>query len=104
MADREQFVALTERLVNGLLREAIGYSVEYQIPYFQGIVGYMVEAPMLWIRHSRFPILFIAYDQRHPDLLNSIVKQLEIARATEFFALLIVVPTRDGGGNEAEEL
>src|SRR5437867_4477689 len=104
MVDKEQFVVLTERLVNGLLREAIGYRVEYQIPYFQGIVGYMVDAPMLWIRHSRFPILFIAYDRRCPDVLSNVVKQLEMAKATEFFALLIVVPTREGTGNEAEEL
>src|SRR5262245_17916064 len=104
MADKNQFISLTEQLVNGLLREAIGYRVEYTIPYFQGIVGYMVNAPMLWIRHSRFPILFIAYDQRNPDLLGNVIKQLELAKATEFFALLVVVPARDGTGNEAEEL
>jgi AAA domain len=104
MIDTEQFVELTGKLVHGMLREAIGYRVEYQIPYFQGIVGYMVETPLLWIRHSRFPILFIAYDQRHPDILNSVVKQVEIARATEHFALLIVVPTSTETGNEAQEL
>jgi len=104
MTDKDQFVALTERLVNGLLREAVGYSVEHHIPYYKGIVGYMVEAPMLWIRHSRFPILFVVYDQRRPDVLADVVKQLEMAKATEYFALLIVVPTREGTGNEAEEL
>jgi hypothetical protein len=105
MIDTEQFVDLTGKLVHGMLREAIGYRVEYQIPYFQGIVGYMVEAPLLWIRHSRFPILFVAYDQRRPDVLSSVVKQVEIAKATEHFALLIDVPTsRDGSGNEAQEL
>jgi len=104
MVNKEQFTALTERLVSGLLREAIGYSVEYPIPYFRGIVGYMVDAPMLWIRHSRFPILFIAYDQGCPDVLNNIVTQLQMAKANGFFALLIVVPIRDSTGNEAEEL
>jgi hypothetical protein len=105
MIDRDQFIGLTEKCINGLLREAIGYRVEFQIPYFHGIVGYMVEAPMLWIRHSRFPILFIAYDRREPNVLPAVVKQLEIAHATEFFALLIVVPTRrDGMGREAQEL
>src|SRR5262245_31800460 len=104
MVDKNQFVTLTEQLVNGLLREAIGYRVEYPIPYFQGIVGYMLDAPMLWIRHARFPILFIAYDPRNPDVLSTVIKQLEIAKATEYFALLVVVPTRDGTGNEAEEL
>ena len=104
MIDKQEFVALTQRLVSGLLREAIGYSVEYQVPYYKGIVGYLVEAPMLWIRHSHFPIFFIAYDRRRPDVLADVVKQLEIAKATEYFALLIVVPTREGTGNEAEEL
>lgn len=104
MTDKEQFVALAEKLVSGLLREAIGYSVAYQIPYYRGIVGCMVEAPMLWIRHSRFPVLFILYDRRRPDVLTDVVKQLEMAKATEYFALLIVVPTREGTGNEAEEL
>jgi hypothetical protein len=103
--DQERFVCLTSKLADGLLREAIGYRIEYAIPYYQGIVGYMVEAPMLWIRHSRFPILFVAYDQRKPDVLGAVVKQLEMARTTEYFALLIVVPTRDWGtGNEAQQL
>src|SRR5881397_2568737 len=102
MVDKQEFAALTEKLLCGLLREAIGYRVEYDIPYFQGIAGYMVEAPMLWIRHSRFPILLIAYDQRRPVAVTDIVKQVEMARATEFFALLIVVPTFGGTGNEAE--
>jgi hypothetical protein len=104
MIEQEQFIALTEKLINGLLREAIGYRVEYQIPYYKHIVGYMVEAPMLWIRYSRFPILFIAYDQHNPDVLSDIVKQLEIAKATQYFAILIVVPTYVGTGNEVEEL
>lgn len=104
MIDAEQFVSLAGTLVHGLLREAVGYSVERAIPYYRGIVGYVVEAPMLWIRHSRFPILFIAYDQRRPQILEDVVKQLEIGQATEYFSLLVVVPTRDGTGNEAEEL
>ena len=104
MMDKDQFVALTGRLVNGLLREAIGYSVEREIPYYRAIAGFMVEAPMLWIRHSRFPILTIAYDQKRPDVLADVLKQLEMAKTTEYFALLIVVPTRDGTVNEAEEL
>jgi hypothetical protein len=105
MIDREKFLAAADQLANGPLREAIGYRIEYPIPYYQGIVGYMVEAPMLCIRHSRFPILFIAYDQRQSDILTNVVKQVEIARATEYFALLIVVPTRDWStGNEALQL
>jgi hypothetical protein len=64
----------------------------------------MVEAPMLWIRHSRFPILFIAYDSNRSDLLETVVKQLQIAKSTEFFALLVVVPTAEGRGLEAEQV
>jgi serine/threonine protein kinase len=102
--NKESFTTLAGNLTNGLLREAIGYRVEYMIPYYKGIVGYMVEAPMLWIRHSRFPIFCVAYTQGHSDVLTDIVKQLELGNATEHFAILIVVPARQGTGNEAEEL
>lgn len=104
MNNREAFVEQTKILINGLLREAIGYTVKFQVPYYRGIVGYMVEAPLLWIRHSRFPIFFVAYDQRNPDVLSDIVTQLQMANVTEYFAILIVVPTQQGTGNEAEEL
>src|SRR5215469_8671547 len=104
MTNKEQFVALSRKLVLGLLREAIGYSVESEIPFFRGTVGYMVEAPLLWIRHSRFPILFVAYDQHRSDTLETVGKQLQIAKATEFFALLVVVTTTERTGREAQEL
>jgi hypothetical protein len=104
VTDKDQFVALARKLVLGPLREAIGYSVESEIPFFQGTVGYMVEAPMLWISHSRFPILFVAYEPRRSDTLEVVVKQLQIAKATEYFALLVVVPTADGTGREAVEV
>ena len=41
-----------------------------------------------------FPILFVAYDRGGSDVLSDVVRQLEIAKATEFFALLIVIPPR----------
>lgn len=104
MDNKEQFVAHCRKLAFGLLRESIGYSVESEIPYFQGTVGYMVEAPLLWIRHSRFPILFVAYDQHRSDTLETVGKQLQIAKATEFFAFLVVVPTKERTGREAQEL
>lgn len=104
MINKEQFVVLTRKLVHGLLREAIGYTVESELPYFHGTVGYLVEAPMLWIRHCRFPILFIAYDQHRSQILEAVVKQLQMAKATEFFALLIVVPASDGTGREADDV
>src|SRR5215831_10277994 len=78
MIDKRQFVAVAQKLVRGVLREAIGYSVEFDIPYYQGTVGFMLEAPMLWIRHSRFPIIFIAYDCRRSDTLDAIVMKLDV--------------------------
>ena len=88
-----------------MLREAVGYRIEHPIPYYRSTVGYMVDVPMLWIRHSRFPILFVAFDPHEPDVLPVVVKQLEIAKATEFFALLMVVPTEhDATDTHAREL
>jgi hypothetical protein len=103
--DKDRFVALAEAIVEGSLRETIGYRVEYPIPYFKGTVGYMVDAPMLWIRHSRFPILFVAFNPAEGSILPTVIKQLEIGRATEFFAVLIVVPTvAQSSGDEAQKL
>jgi hypothetical protein len=104
MTDKTQFLEAADKLARGLLREAIGYRIEYAIPFYRGIVGYMIQAPMLWIRHSRFPLLFIAYDLQHPDVLADVIKQMEMAKATGYFAVIVVVPTRPGTGNEAEEL
>jgi hypothetical protein len=104
MIDTDRFITLAERLVTEPLRQAVGYSVGERIPIYRGIVGFMVETPLLWIRRSRFPILVIAYDRQRPPVLDDVVHQLEVARASEFFALLIVVPTRDGDGTEADEL
>ncbi len=104
MMNKERYIAQTESLVNGLLREAIGYRVMSQIPYYKGIVGYMVEVPLMWIRHSRFPILFVAYERDNGNVLADIVKQLQIASVTEYFAILIVIPRETAGGNEANEL
>jgi hypothetical protein len=101
----ERFAAVAETLVRGLLREAIGYRLGEQIPYFRGTLGYMLESPFLWIRQSRFPLLFVAADHTDPDLLAVVAHQLEVARATEFFALLAVVPPPGAAtGREADEL
>ena len=102
---QERFAALTETLVRGPLREAIGYRLGDQIPYFRGTFGYMVEAPFLWIRQSRFPLLFVASDSGQSDLLSIVAQQVEVSRATEYFALLVVVPPPGAAtGREAEEL
>jgi hypothetical protein len=103
--DEERFVSAAKAIARGPLREAVGYRIEHSIHYLKGTVGYMVDAPFMWIRVSRFPILFVAYDGRNQDLLDTVVQQLEIAKATEFFALLIVVPPRGNTtGSEAAEL
>lgn len=104
---KKEFVDASEMLLHDSLRESIGFAVEKPIPFYKGIVGYMVHAPLLWIRQSRFPILIIVYDRRHrePDtLLPHIVKQIEMAGANEYFSLLIVVPVNDASGNEALEV
>jgi hypothetical protein len=101
---KERFSALTETLANGLMREAIGYRIADAIPYFKGTVGFMVEAPFLWIRQSRFPLLFVDYERSNPDLLTTVVHQLELARATEFFAVLVAIPRIATREREADEL
>jgi hypothetical protein len=103
--DRDRFVDASAAVISGLLREAIGYRVEHAVPYLKGTVGYFVEAPFLWIRHARFPILVVAYSEPNPDILSVVVQQLEIAKAAEFFAILIVVPIGDAeAGTEAKDL
>lgn len=103
--NKDLFATLAESLTRNLLREAIGYRIDQPIPYLKGTIGWMVEAPLLWMRYSRFPILFVAHDRGNADVLATIVQQLEIARATEFFALLIVVPPAgENSGQEATEL
>lgn len=104
MIDVSRFADATEELVSGALREAVGYRVDGRIPYFRGIVGYLVEAPMLWISKTRFPILFVAFDSRKPTRLEDVERQVQLSGAAERFAVLIVVPTRHGYGVEGDEL
>ena len=102
--NKEQFVTLSRKLVQGLLREAIGYTVESELPYFRGTVGFLVEAPMLWIRHSHSAscsLPMISIDRKYWRRLLTSCKS---RGAAEFFALLIVVPSSDGGGREADEV
>lgn len=89
--DAQTFADVAGRLVAGPLREAIGYRVEDNIPTYRGIAGSVVNNAMLWIRHSRFPILFVAYD-RHREILSDLVRQVELAKVGTYFALVIVVP------------
>jgi serine/threonine protein kinase len=94
--------ALAHRLTHDLLREALGYRVERTIPSYRGIAGYMVEAPMLWIRTTRFPILYVPSGQG--VTLGDITAQLAAARATDYLAVLVVVPPAEETGREAAEL
>src|SRR5262249_31763813 len=101
---QDDFAACAGSLLAGVLRDAVGYRVEHTIAPFKWIAGVMIEAPMLWIRHTRFPILCISYDQRYPDVLDNVINQLQMAKAVGYFAILVVVPATEGTGNEAEEL
>jgi serine/threonine-protein kinase len=102
--DRQQFVDLTDALLCGPLREAIGYRLGDRIDHFKGTVGRMVEAPFLWIRQSRFPLLFVDTSLTD-DVFSTILQQLAVSRATEYFAVLImVVPAGAAPAVEAEHL
>lgn len=104
MIERDRFLGAIEKLVHGPLREALGFTIERSIPYYRGIAGYMIDIPLMWTRRTRFPVLFIAYDHNSADVLTDIEKQVQASKSTSYFALLIVVPTTSGTGNEANEL
>jgi FHA domain len=92
---------LARRLTQGTLREALGYQIQHEIPAYRGIVGYVVEAPMLWIRQTRFPILFVPVTETLT--LDQVVAQLQAACATDYLALLVAVPpAHDQGGTAAD--
>lgn len=104
MIDRDQFLAAIERLVNGPLREALGFTIESSIPFYRGIAGYLINVPMMWTRRTRFPLLFVTFDPHNSNMLSDIEKQVQASKSTTYFALLVVVPTGATTGNEAEEL
>ena len=89
-------------LVHDILREALGYHVECEIPAYHGITGHVVEAPMLWIRQTRFPILVFPFSDSL--VLDDIIAQLQAARATDFLALLVVLPPEEPSGNEVRHV
>ena len=91
-ADEPAFANGVEQLVAGPLREAIGYRIDAHVPGYRGIAGAVVSNAMLWIRHSRFPIMFVAYD-RTRDVLGDLVRQIELAKVGTYFAMIVVVPT-----------
>lgn len=104
MIDRDRFLAAIAKLVTGPLREALGFTVEDVVPFYHGIAGYLINVPMMWIRHTRFPLLFVVFDRRNPNILADITNRVQASKSNSFFALLVVVPTGTTTGNEADEL
>ncbi|XXY50636.1 protein kinase [Sorangium sp. So ce269] len=97
-----RFVEESRRLVDELLREAIGFRVERDIPLRRDVVGFLVEAPMLWIRHTRFPILFLRQDD-DPALVDRLAEFLQAGELLAYFIVLIAVPP-PGGASDARAL
>lgn len=88
---------LARRLTHGPLREALGYQIQHEVPAYRDIAGYVVEAPMLWIRQTRFPILFVPVSDSLA--MEHVMAQLQAACATDYLALLVAVPpAREQGG------
>lgn len=86
-----RFVEESRRLLDDLLREAIGFRVEREIPLRRGVVGFLVEAPTLWIRHTRFPILFLEQDD-DPALIDRLAEFLQAGQLLGYFVVLVAVP------------
>ncbi|WP_437759540.1 protein kinase domain-containing protein [Sorangium sp. So ce1389] len=97
-----RFVEESRRLLDELLREAIGFSVERDIPLRRGVVGFLVEAPMLWIRHTRFPILFLRQDD-DSALVDRLAEFLQAEQLLGYFVVLVAVPP-PGGASDARAL
>ncbi|WP_437819500.1 protein kinase domain-containing protein [Sorangium sp. So ce1078] len=97
-----RFVEESRRLVDELLREAIGFRVEREVPLRRGVIGFLVEAPMLWIRHTRFPILFLQQDD-DPALVDRLAEFLQAGQLLGYFIVLVAVPS-PGGASGASKL
>lgn len=90
-----RFVEESRRLLDELLREAIGFRVEREVPLRRGVVGFLVEAPTLWIRHTRFPILFLRQDD-DPALIDRLAEFLQAGQLLGYFVVLVAVPPPGG--------
>ncbi|WP_437971095.1 protein kinase [Sorangium sp. So ce260] len=95
------FVEESRRLVDELLREAIGFRVEREVPLRRGVIGFLVEAPMLWIRHTRFPILFLQQDD-DPALVDRLAEFLQAGQLPGYFIVLVAVPSPDGASGASK--
>jgi serine/threonine protein kinase len=90
IVDGEAFVAASRRLAHGLLREAIGYRVDREIPLHRGFVGFVVDAPTLWIRQRRFALIFLELHDERGDVLQELDEFLEAGHIYEH--LIVAVP------------
>jgi pSer/pThr/pTyr-binding forkhead associated (FHA) protein len=90
-----RFVEESRRLLDELLREAIGFRVEREVPLRRGVVGFLVEAPTLWIRHTRFPILFLRQHD-DPALIDRLAEFLQAGQLLGYFVVLVAVPPLGG--------
>jgi hypothetical protein len=97
-----RFVEESRRLLDELLREAIGFRIEREIPLRRGVVGFLVEAPTLWICHTRFPILFLRQDD-DPALIDRLAEFLQTGQLLGYFVVLVAVPP-PGGASSARAL
>ncbi|XXX73206.1 protein kinase [Sorangium sp. So ce134] len=90
-----RFVGESRRLLDELLCEAIGFRVEREVPLRRGVIGFLVEAPLLWIRHTRFPILFLQQDD-DPALVDRLAEFLQAGQLLGYFIVLVAVPPPGG--------
>lgn len=89
--DGESFVAASRKLAYGLLREAIGYRIDREIPLHRGFVGCVVDAPTLWIRQRRFVLIFVALHDERRDVLQELEEVLEAGQVFEHLVVAIPV-------------
>ncbi|WP_437309310.1 TIR domain-containing protein [Sorangium sp. So ce388] len=97
-----RFVEESRRFLDEFLRETIGFSVERELALRRGVVGFLVEAPMLWIRHTRFPILFLQQDD-DPALVDRLAEFLQVGQLHGYFVVLVAVAAA-GGTSDARVL
>jgi len=93
--DGKSFVAASRKLAYGLLREAIGYRVDREIPLLRGFVGFVVDAPTLWIRQRRFVLIFAALHDERRDVVQELEEVLEAGQVFEH--LVVAIPVAGAG-------
>lgn len=95
MFDDEAFVAASRRLAHGQLREAIGYRIDREVPLHRAFVGFVVDAPTLWIRQRRFALIFVALHEERGNVLQELNEFLEGGQVYEH--LIVAIPVGGPG-------